>query len=672
MILLPTATDRKWRANHLSDILGDIVNTRAVDLDDDGYLTLARKVIALYTETQDADFGLPVAIVPTTTGTYNVVTSNEQFNIDPAGDLDIDVDGDEGDSPNFDSGADALYFAGRFTASGATTIGTKATGWTERINGLDTDFPHPLCNVETRQELAVGDGNVVKFYDTSYVLQTTLTLPVEYVVMWIRFIGNDVFVGTKNTSGGHARVFKTDGASTEADEGYSVKSDWAFSGCEFDSSLAVLNSIGQVLRFNGGGFDVLGADRQIPCIFPVYNSPYVWNDNNNGNIGKCAQRGMISEGDNLYINIDGSIDSPQIEFLDRQPSGLWSYNYDNGLTHKAGYVFERHTRVTPTALASSILTFAAAHGLQTGDPVLCGQNGGIVGVNDNQTYYAIVESTTAFKLAISPEDAVDGKLLILSGSLALSEFAFDKNVSLGAVHDLTPGAVAAVTISFNPFHASDIIFGGEAQSSDGVTNISTLMSFGLAANVGSATTARIVAKGVTDNTQKAFLRFRGIHRPGDAIEVKVKKFDRFGLPIEAAQSSSGYGTWTSETAFTVSGALRALSAVEVGDEVEFILGAAAGKVAHIAAIDTSVVPHAITLDREMDGVVAGNKSDFVINNFKTIKTINVDTKDLKRGYAEIDIGGVSGWIQFKFEMRGYPGLRIEEFRFINDEAKQNG
>jgi hypothetical protein len=527
--------------------------------------------------------------------------------------------------------------------------------FTSRITGLDSDHPHPMVQHEGRKTLMIADGNVLRQYDSSYVRDTDneLTIPVEYLITRILYWNNNAYALTRNIKGGQAKVFAWNGAGVGHNGAFGVGADWAYSGCEYGASFAVITSRGQLLQFNGGGFDF---DSPLANL-PVYFTDFPWTSNaaTDSLIGKVASRGMEASGSTIYLNINGELNvpagSPSGSYLPDMPSGLWCFDPKVGLTHLAGVNYEQAKTLQPLELSSNRLVFASAHEAQTGDAVLCGAAAGISGVFAGQTYFAIPEGDDALQLALTPSDAKAGRAIILSGTPGLNDkYVFDSYASMGSGQVTNAGPLFVIkTLTMNPFYGAQVLFG--ARAIDGtLSSCGSLMSVGLGRNVGYFKTPRLSSTGIRDTFQSAIAVFKQLSLDSEAITVKWKKTERPGLPSRPAYEDSAV-EFTGPSTFTVDTTLKPFDDAVVGDEVEFITGAAAGYLAHITDINKDSATYIITLD-EVLPVEAGDLTDCVVDNWTKLATITNESEDNPQNFSARPIGEDGTWIQFKVELRG--------------------
>ena len=655
--------DKRWRVAQKGDFFGNIQKTRSTQFDDKGRCTLSKKPNVLYTNSDDSTFTHILAVLPFQS-TYLVCTSDigGQFELDPTDASFTYV----GAGSGIYQGVDAVVYNGlRFVSRGPTTVSSlNATSdtWTDRVTGLASGVPHPLAAFENLNQLAVGNGNKVQTYNTSYSLQETMVIPDHFTVMWLRWRQNNLYIGTKNNSGEYAKVFVWNGIGSQAQAGYSVNAEWSYSGAEYASSITTVTSAGQLLRFNGGGFDVLAN-------FPIFYTDKSWLSNETY-LGKVFNRGMIADGDLLYINIDGSAEIAGAENDNIMPSGVWCFDPDVGLYHRSGYSSKKYDAIAPSSVVSDVFTMASAHGAETGDAVYMSNIGSLTGLTVAYTYYAIRVSDTTLKLALTPADAKAGNAITIGGSVGSASFLFDNRTGVGTTYDVTYTGAITTTQSDSPlpdFYGSDIIFGGMVKDTDGTTDIYTLQSLGLGRNVGSFNTTLVPSQQVTDIQQKLVIKYEGVNLDTDKIVAKYRVKKRFGLPTPSRVTDSGLVSWSSNKVLGVDDTEKHVRQAEIGDEVEVISGAGAGRNAHISSIrEASASVREFTLDETIEGVSSAQKSEIMIDNWTKLGEI---TNDDDEGYKEFDIGTVGKEIEVKVELRGL-GVSVEEVFLVNEPYKR--
>jgi len=668
MIVIPSQQSKQWMQPNAGDQFGPILRTRGIDLYNNGHLALARKPAKLFGSDDAANFELPLVLTADNNTAY-AVTTKKVYTFDPYDASLAFLEETGGTVPTLSFQTDACSFAGVLHVSGTTTVSSLSGAggtFTSRITGLSASYPHPLCVSEHQAYLAVGNGNTVNLYSSAYSLIVTLTIPSQFVVEWITWRANVLYVGTRNIKGGNARVFLWNGSGTASQAAYEASGTWLYAGIEHDSSIVVVTSRGQLARFNGGGFSPVAN-------FPVYNSrmPWISSASVSNLVGKVAPRGMKSSGDRIYINIDGSIASNGGGFMDHlteMPSGLWVYDKSTGLTHRAGIDSKTVQTVQMTAIGSGDITIDTAAVFETGDPVLCVSVSGVSGISIGNVYYAIKVSATILRLAYSAADAMNNRFIRVSGTPGVSDkLMFHTYRSTGATHVTRTGGIHMLDGTlYNSFFAEEVLFAATVNDNTG-SSVHALCSLGMGKNVGSFTTSKINASGVTDLFKKIFAKFPVMNVPSRKLIIKYRTDKKFGLPGRGGADC----TWVDSTSFTVDPTAYDIGSVSVGDEIEFIEGAASGYTAHISSILKSSAAYTITVDEALPDVAASDTSTFDVDNwtkYKTVSTVD-DAKAAIQGFKEGLLTKAVTNIQIKIELRGYADFMdqatLEELALIN-------
>lgn len=673
MITLPFETTGKWSVKHGQDFLADIVDSRNMDFSQATYAMLAKKPVVLYTGDNDSDFATIMAIVPLSNGvstTHYFITTGHAFSWDLGISGFTELSTSNQPTGGFDS--DGVIFNGLLHMSGGTKISSFTGGaWTNRITSLSSTYPKSLCVSEHQNYLAVALGNTLALYDTSYSLITTLTIPAEYIITTVRWREGNLYIGTRNLAGNSAKLFVWNGTGTAAQFAWNVKADWIYSIVDALSSIVCLISSGQLLRFNGGGFDEIGH-------FPIYDTGLNWNTNSalSNGTGRCANRGMISKGDRIYINIDGAVNVSLADvpgkFLHDQPSGLWIYDPDVGLYHHAGFCFTQYRSETVSVAASEI-TFATAHKLNTGDPVYVTAIDTVTGINASQLYFAIVDSATTIRLAMSRAASLAGTIVTITGTSSAVTVIIDSYTSTGGVYTSTfPGAVG-LFVTDNPpsILGSEIMYGASVLKADGSTTVKVAMSLGNGHSVGSFTTSPIPASQISDNFQKFALFSQNIWSGDAKAIIKYRTVPRYGFPTQYHKTSAGLAVWVSDHNFTLDSSAKDFVGSEVGDEVVIIEGAGAGYSAHISNLNHSGDVYIVELDESIPTIAAGQKSEIMVDNWKKLpSSVDNSIRKIKQQIAKLTVGASNSLIQFKVELRGF-GVGVRKIQNISNPNEKS-
>ncbi len=656
----------KWRVAHGMDGFADIVNTKNMDFDTNGAASLAQQPVVLYTNGDDSNFGVIQAIV-LLNSVYYIVTIGNVFSYTPGtGAFAEQTITSMSAHSNY---TDAVSYLGAVAVSAATAVESyNGSAWTSRITGLTSGVPHPMAVFENRQTLCVGNGNIV-FQTTAgtWTEDSTnkLTLPSDYTITWMRWRGNNLYIGTRNVSGGAAKLFIWNGSGTQANQGYSAACEWIYSGVAYQDTMVILTSTGQLLRFNGGGFNEMAH-------FPVYDTSLSWSISAaaSSTKGRCTNRGMVASGSRIYLNIDGGIqdglEGYPGKYLHNQPSGIWVYDPGVGLYHRAGSNYTKYNTLTITALNSSILT-VGTHNLETGDEIQALSVSNITGLTTGRDYFVIKVNATQIQLAFNPGDAIADRYITLSGTPS-GDTLNASTLECGSTANTLPGAVAIYSqIVSQKFFGTDLLFGATVNNASN-TAVKALMSFGVGRNVGSIVTSELDSIGIREAFQKIYAAIKGIVQDSDEVRIKVRKIDVPGLPTAIRFADSGLATWTSNTIFTVLTTTKDFRSASIGDEVEIVEGAGSGYTAHITDINTDTTTYTVTLDEAIPGITAGNTSDVIVQNWKKLGTIDNTSDSINEDYAGLPVEEKGSWAQFKIELRGR-GLSLSKLAVVTSTDK---
>lgn len=664
MITLPTQSDKKWSQTNSGDVFGNLFSTRNISFEKEGYLSLAPKVRAYFrTASSGTDFDQVVSIVFSALGDL-VITSDGVYEMDltDTDSVPLVLNSDTGIQSATVNG-DGIAWNARIYQTGATdTKYWDGGAWTTASIALVSGVPHPMAVFESLNYLAVTtDKNIVKLYNTTHNLIQTLTIPAENEIQWLVYRDSNLYVGTRSLVGRNGRMYVWNGSGSSAQKAWDAKGEALMTGCEYANSIATISSIGQVLLFNGGGFTELGN-------LPVYYTNYKWTDS----AQRIARRGIIADGDLLYLNIEGQVTANNNTInLPTQPSGLWCYDPKVGLHHKAGYSADYPTYATVTAvdIATDIVTLGTSVETQTGEPILYSQaTSPIGGIATNRIYYAIRVSGTTFKFAETYDNAITGTAVNLTSDPGAytGKLVCPKGGDFGNVFNdsLVAGAIALIPESrgYYDYFTTRFLFGGWFIADDFVgTTYSTLQSFTPGENRGSFVTQKIFSDNIEDVFNKVVLKARNIYNANDKIVVKYRTTERQYFPIttDSFQLSEYNITWTSTTSFTVTDTKWAY--VQAGDEVEIIEGAGAGFTAHISTITESGGTYTITIDETIPLISASDTSHVIVNNWT--KGATLDSTETKL-HDTTSVNLNSKWIQIKCELRG-EGTQVEELQLVN-------
>lgn len=620
-------------------------------LDKQGKARLARKVVSIGGARDDNGFALPLAI-NYFASKYCVLTSDDILGFTlPGYNM---VDSGFGSNPSFSIYSDAVIFNSLYVASTSTSTytwdGTTGVGaWTDKSTSLTASVNHPMAVFGVL--LAIGNGNTVKLFDTSYVASSAvLTLPTSQRVVTMRAVGDYLYVGTKNLNGGNAKIYVWDGDSNAFNYEVEVGASWVYALTPYRSSVAAITSEGQLGWGNGTNFEELGA-------LPVYYEPHArWQDST-GLLtnGKVFNRGIATVGDCIYLNIEGEIDQG---FVPGMKSGLWVYDPSVGLYHRAGASLDKVRADSSLTRSGDTLTTSSAHGLKTGDAVSFDSVSGLTGVSAEVSYYVTVISSTQIKLSQTRKGVANEQYVTLGGTPGGSDIlAYAPNTDYYAA-SATSGAILPATYleTPHPNFATEVYWASRFELQDGTTEYG-VFSFSDQWNVGSLTTQRVYSDNVDDSWQQLYNYLDGV--VVDTEQIVVKAQTRYEEPTKKLD-----GVWLSSTVLNSKNAsdFTAWSDVEEGDEVVIIDGAGRGYSAHVSERNASSSTMSLTLDEAVG--TANSECTVYFTTFKKIGTYTKDNKDKEKIKTSLE-GLASPWIAIKLEMRGFqPSLNTMELSHL--------
>jgi len=672
MIKLP---QQQWSQQNNSDKFGSLAYTKNINLDEEGYIKLSPRTIKLMDADISGSFGLPMAVGKSGVGGFQVAsasTSNYTATFTSQQNQWVADTGTAEPTLGFDS--DGIWFNGLWVASSATAVLSKASPtssatWTSRVSGLTSGYNHALCVFQDRNSLCVANGNVVQQVSAAWAdddaAYPDLTLPSDFEVVGMAFNNARMGVITRLNNDGttgqdqEAKFFLWDGATTGANVGVGVGSDAIVGITSYKSSFVILNRAGELLYWNGGGFDKVAA-------FPFYFSSDMYNDPfANNNLGKVY---MEVDGDIILINIGMELEAINAKEENRREntmSGVWCFDPKVGLYHRyspsmsQGYV-NYVAGADCNASTNTLVASAGAYGLQTipatGNKARL-TSGAIGGLKKNTDYYIIRISTTNFQLAETKEQALAGVAIDLTSFDANNYFWMYNILDFGNTYYESPGATSLIRERNNTY--GDILLGARLYDTALSSTDMICVAVPNLENRGYFVTPKGFSGQTTDTTQKLLVKYRPL-KDEDAIVVKYRTKDVLGLPVT---SSGNQATWTSPTEFYTSQDLsEAKTYIDAGGELEFeaIAGAGAGQTVQVVSIAESSGTYAVVLEEDVIGASAGLKSEYIITNWNVGRTITSADGD----YNEVPIGKTGKFVQFKVELRG-SDVAVEELQIIN-------
>jgi len=169
MISYPPQDSKRWSVSSSSDVFGSIFYTKNINLDEEGYLKLAHRTVMLDTSRVDSNVGLPTSFGRTAVGEFVAVLSTDPFEIDiDATSLSALID--DNTPPGTDFNSYGTWWQNRWYVAYNSNLSYKTISsgaWTGSLLSLTSGVDHPVEVFASRNNLLVGDGNVIKQINTS-------------------------------------------------------------------------------------------------------------------------------------------------------------------------------------------------------------------------------------------------------------------------------------------------------------------------------------------------------------------------------------------------------------------------------------------------------------------------------------------------------------------------
>lgn len=672
MIKIPLQ-DKRFSVPNKSDLSGNIWYTKNIDLTEEGYMKLSSRAVQLLSDSSldaifDTDFNIVASIGRHgTSGIHYLVGTEEPFTATLSA-LSLAMAEDVVSSnPTLTTASRGKWFQNAWHVSSADAVTSKATGgsWTSRITGLTSGVAHPIEVFRNKNSIAVGDGNTVKLYNSSYSLTFTLTLPTDYEVIGLCYSNNKMGVITRLSASAVGQnqetlFFVWDGSSSEANGGYPLGAESIAAICPYRSSFAILPKTGKLLYFNGGGFEELAT-------FPFFSKGRIWSD------GSLRGDIMLNDGDLIYINMNGFVSAEGVKgeiILQNFPGGTWCFDPKVGLYHKwspsISQLYMISVLVAGADTATDTLTADSGVIPETGSPIkmVFSTSDPIGGIKGGKIYYVINVDPTTFRLALTKEDAIAGIAIdITSQAIQTSYFQALVLKDYGQTYFNAAGALATTP-------DKNVSYDGYSYSFRGFNQVGSVVNyFGMLVsefkNIGYLVSPKLESNEVEDIIQKTFTKYRPL-RDTDSITVKFKIEEIFGIPVTTPFGGQSC-TWVSNKVLTFVGDLSEVKSYledeEKECEVEIISGSGAGQMSQIASIEESGGTYTITLEDEMEGVSASDTCNIIIDNWTTLGVItSADSRGVKELPTELQSSKSS---KLKIILAGV-NIAIEELQAINE------
>lgn len=653
--------------NGVNSIQGRISYTKNIDLSEKGYIKLSAPMCKIFSseaaEGGDVDFQVPIDIFAWDNGVYKVITDDQAFNFTLSG---ISLSEDTGFTDWSDTSRVIEWVGGLWHINGASDVqsytGTTGTTTYAQVINKALDFIELFTNKNT---LVGAIANVLWQYNTSYANTTNLTVPANFVITGNAYSNNFMGVITRTTKGqGNAYFFTWDGATTSANSGFPINDPYILAIRAYKSSWILVTSSGQLLYFNGGGFQEIG-----------YLPTFKFEENLISlEPGTEIQFGNLIDvdGDIIYVNCASApeFSSNMKPYRPGFSGGMYCYDQQVGFYHRSALSYSRYIKEN-VSVSSDVITSSATHFLKTGDEVWLEADD--LGLTGSRVYFAIVQTSTTFRLADTYADALANiPVSITNGTLNGLSWVKRTDFGIETVPLRNLGFVKKVKNydGFNDSGVTPTFLGGYVKpnnvASDRVSVLNAAVP--VMSNRGYFITSKFQTSNLEDVWQSVAVKYQKLS-PQSSIIVKAKTKDQEAIVVGDA-SLFAAGTYTGslvtwdangthfETSFDISEA-------EVGDEVHVFDGAGAGQSAHITAITLVGSIYHVDIDEELRGITSNAKSCVSIDKWKKIGVIESDENNQK----EFALGDFSPTLEVKVELRGV-GVRVNEIVIMSSSHQR--
>lgn len=346
-------------------------------------------------------------------------------------------------------------------------------------------------------------------------------------------------------------------------------------------------------------------------------------------------------------------------------SGLWVYDPEVGLYHKATPSTDKMVSDGTFTVSGETLTTSAPNNLKTGDGVQFTFVSGIGGIKNQTIYYVTVTGTNTIKLSYSRNLVKLGEYVALSGTVTTDTLIYFPNTDNGEQLTATSGAITRTTWNETPLNllSSEVIWGNRTKNEAGTT-VYTLSAFADMNSISSFTTQRVYSDNIEQTWKQITSFIDGVVTETDEIVVKVQQ-------AHQSRRVELNGVWLSSNVINSNDAeqINGWAEIEEGDELVFIDGYGQGKTAHVTEIARSSGTFSITIDEPIG--TASGQVDFYRTNFKKLGLLGVDEKQTEYLTHSIINGNNSPWIKIKLELRG-AGIAVNWLDLSHEIHKGKG
>lgn len=669
----------QWKVNQQSDRGLEIYATKNIQFDVNGYATLSPRTINMFDTDDNADFNIPLAAYYASTGLTKVITSSDvPLTIDISDDSPAVSKDALANQPTLTINSSAVMFNNKWTVTESADIKTfDGTSWTDETPATSptSNKRHPLCINRAGQTLLMGNGNVVQQYSTAFAVAgiSQLTIPAGLEVVGIAYNRSLAAIITWDSANGEGWLFIWDMATSAANYSYPLGSNRAHFVVGFKDTFVLMTGVGELLGWTATGLEHLAA---LPCFYTTAVLADI-----DDRLSIAHDTCVLVSGDVVLFNISTQISSKNSEkgyyYNNMMPSGIWCYDPPVGMYHRSAPAGAKmlYRSLVESGITANVVTVTATVPA-TGTPAIYYPGtGGITELDSNQLVYVIKVSSTTFKIAETREDALAGTNMTLTvggggGSLG---FRFLPESDFGQLWVQYGGMLQKTGPQQNASAFSELAYGvGGIMKNSVSTDVDSLgIDLNCSENRGWIITQKLFSPHVTDTWNKLILKVRNLVSEHDKVIVKSRYREDPTMPVFATFANEE-ATWVDENTFTTTKDLTDVeTAFNAGRkyEVEFVAGAGAGYLAHIAGISEAGGTWTVNIDEDVRNIAANDTAYFVIDSWEKLFPGAI-TKDSEKDFTEFEIGGNSKWSQLKFELRGR-NVAIEEYEIVNTPHKES-
>lgn len=650
--MFPQPDKRIIVTNGKNSYQGTISYTKNIDLSEDGYVKLAAPLCRVYSLDDDSNFGLPYDIFNRTEGQYKIHTNGNAFELSLSA-LNVTEDAGAGST-----GSDGIriirWVSNLWFMNGPSAVysydgsAVNAT-YTSRIAN-DLDFIELFISANTIVGRDPSNVNVLKQYNALYAdTPSDLTLPENFAITGAAYSNESMGVATKQRKNQGNAIFAVwNGNDVIANAIYPVNDPYILDVVAYKNSWAILTSQGQLMYFNGGGFEELG---RLPG-FDLQNRLVDFTPTTSINFGKL----MHADGDRIYVNCASLPETSR----SRKPyspffsGGAYCFDPKHGFYHYSAPSYSEYDSESIT-FASNIGTTSSAHYMETGDEMFCPTTSNQL--TAGKTYFAIKLTATTFSLANTYAEAVAGTVKTITN--ASYSLFYVKRYDYGTeILKLVDCGLVRNEKDYSGYTSSGALpffLGAKVHPNNLATTRVNVINIAapLMSNRGYFVMGKWQTASLQDMYQGVAVKYRTL-KAQDKIIVKGKTKDSNpvivgDLTLFDTTAYAGEGvTWDGSGQYFTTTA--DLTGVEEGDEVHVFAGPGAGQAAHITEINGNVTDGwEVLLDEKIRGTVSGRVSCVSIDKFKKLGVI---TSDDTEGVKRLTLGNPGASMEIKIELRG--------------------